>query len=265
MAESGELFAIEPKKDCPHIQGVVAMIQSLHVDVKQPCETCANVGENWLCLSCSAVYCSRYVNSHMVAHNEESNHPVALSFSDLSVWCYGCDSYIASPVLTSIREKASFSSQQTHTKDQISNVDQTTMKDEKGASCRKFATESKLPNKELVSRMLGTLYGNCVGDAIGLLTEFMTKEEAHKRLSLMLYWVYLVLEGAKAEIYATKKKMLLFGLAKRTVEIDHDNLKLEYNKKNDDFHRSRWRVGDWTDDSDQMILILRTLASNNGE
>ena len=32
----------------------------------------------------------------------------------------------------------------------------------------------------LESRILGTIYGNCLGDAIGLLTEFMVKKEASK-------------------------------------------------------------------------------------
>ena len=35
--------------------------------------------------------------------------------------------------------------------------------------------------------------------------------------------------------------------------------------KNHDFHRSRWDTGDWTDDSDQMILILLSLLDNNGK
>lgn len=30
----------------------------------------------------------------MVKHNEETGHPIALSFSDISVWCYACDDYI---------------------------------------------------------------------------------------------------------------------------------------------------------------------------
>lgn len=40
---------------------------------------------------------------------------------------------------------------------------------------------------------------------------------------------------------------------------------LEYGMKNYDFHRSRWETGDWTDDSDQMILILRSLLDNDGK
>ena len=35
--------------------------------------------------------------------------------------------------------------------------------------------------------------------------------------------------------------------------------------KSDDSHRIRWVQGDWTDDSDQMILILQTLLERNGQ
>lgn len=38
----------------------------------------------------------------MKKHNTESNHAVAVSFSDLSVWCYSCDSYIEDPSLKEI-------------------------------------------------------------------------------------------------------------------------------------------------------------------
>lgn len=32
-------------------------------------------------------------------HSLESEHALALSFSDLSVWCYKCESYIDNPLL----------------------------------------------------------------------------------------------------------------------------------------------------------------------
>jgi hypothetical protein len=35
-------------------------------------------------------------------------------------------------------------------------------------------------HKRLVNQIKGVLYGNCIGDAIGLLTEFMSKKEAEK-------------------------------------------------------------------------------------
>ncbi|KAK0063312.1 ADP-ribosyl-[dinitrogen reductase] glycohydrolase [Biomphalaria pfeifferi] len=73
-----------------------------------------------------------------------------------------------------------------------------------------------------------TILGQCVGDAIGLLTEFLTKDEAKK-------------------YYGSKPKTL------------------EYSQKVPDFHRSRWSEGDWTDDSDHMILILQSLLYCKGQ
>ncbi|KAL3868594.1 hypothetical protein ACJMK2_041395 [Sinanodonta woodiana] len=76
------------------------------------------------------------------------------------------------------------------------------------------------------NQILASLYGQCVGDAIGLLSEFMNRQEAKYH----------------------------YGL----------HAELEYHHKYDDFHRSRWAVGDWTDDSDHMILIMDSLTENNG-
>lgn len=30
----------------------------------------------------------------MVEHTQETSHPITLSFSDVTVWCYGCDDYV---------------------------------------------------------------------------------------------------------------------------------------------------------------------------
>ena len=40
---------------------------------------------------------------------------------------------------------------------------------------------------------------------------------------------------------------------------------LEYNLKIVDIHRARWEDGDWTDDSDQMVLIMQSILDKNGE
>ena len=40
----------------------------------------------------------RYVKAHMREHFETSGHCIGISFSDLSVWCFACESYIDSPV-----------------------------------------------------------------------------------------------------------------------------------------------------------------------
>ena len=39
----------------------------------------------------------------MVLHSIETNHPMALSFSDISVWCYECENYVDNEILAEIK------------------------------------------------------------------------------------------------------------------------------------------------------------------
>jgi len=73
---------------------------------------------------------------------------------------------------------------------------------------------------------LGCIYGNALGDALGLATEFLTKQQ-------------------------TKS---IYG---------DGPIPFPYFKRNG--HNSRWDAGDWTDDTDQLILILETILENNGQ
>jgi NAD-dependent SIR2 family protein deacetylase len=103
--EVGGMFAVSPKYDCPHINPDhlaedIATITSVKISAE--CPDCHNKGENWICLKCRTVKCSRYVQEHMLYHALETNHALALSFSDLSFWCYHCESYVASPVFKDI-------------------------------------------------------------------------------------------------------------------------------------------------------------------
>mmetsp|Transcript_43001 Transcript_43001/g.69769 ORF Transcript_43001/g.69769 Transcript_43001/m.69769 type:complete len:121 (+) Transcript_43001:190-552(+) len=91
-------FAVTPKTDCPHVHSLDPGSFPSGLTTSEPCETCGDRSENWICLSCFHVFCSRYVNAHLLAHNEaQPEHPIALSFSDLSLWCFSCDSYISNP------------------------------------------------------------------------------------------------------------------------------------------------------------------------
>lgn len=64
--------------------------------------------ENWLCLECGTIGCSRYVNGHGLEHWQDTKadstvgHCVAVSLSDLSVWCYVCQAYVQNPSLMPI-------------------------------------------------------------------------------------------------------------------------------------------------------------------
>lgn len=48
---------------------------------------------------CYGTYCSRYIQEHMLIHHTETDHTLALSFGDISVWCFKCENYIDNPIL----------------------------------------------------------------------------------------------------------------------------------------------------------------------
>ena len=117
------MFAVIPRRDCPHLRllrpetapegkatvcvcvspfifHVLILLLPAAIDTRTPCSDCGAEVENWICLLCFGVYCGRYVNEHMLRHGTgAADHPLALSFADLSVWCYGCDAYIDHPAL----------------------------------------------------------------------------------------------------------------------------------------------------------------------
>uniref|UniRef100_A0A671XG12 Protein deacetylase HDAC6 n=1 Tax=Sparus aurata TaxID=8175 RepID=A0A671XG12_SPAAU len=91
------LYVVDPLSWCPHLDAVKPLPRS-GIDVSLPCQDCGSDAENWICLTCYQVFCGRYVNEHMVTHGVVSEHPVVLSFSDLSVWCYLCEAYVHNQV-----------------------------------------------------------------------------------------------------------------------------------------------------------------------
>lgn len=74
-----------------------------------------------------------------------------------------------------------------------------------------------LSREEVIDKIKGTIYGQAIGDAIGLRAEFFGKEQA--------------MELCKNGLYG-------------------------YEEWERDRHRSMWDQGDWSDDTDQMLLIL---------
>ena len=74
-----------------------------------------------------------------------------------------------------------------------------------------------MENETIKERFLGTIFGQAVGDALGLSTEFMSKQE---------------------------------------VDQFYPNGIEDYSQIVQDDHRRRWQRGDWTDDTDMMLCIL---------
>jgi NAD-dependent SIR2 family protein deacetylase len=137
---------INPKSNCPHCLSVENTIGALgKVATAFDANACSNCGdprENWLCLTCFEVFCSRYVNSHGVQHYESAKHSVYVSFSDLSFWCYECDSYIRSPKLSAIKNTLHLAK---HGSNDPSFAQQQGEKEEK-IETKEGETEPKAPN-----------------------------------------------------------------------------------------------------------------------
>lgn len=102
-----QMFAVTPLNWCPHLETVTPLPADKTVlDTNAPCEKCGDASENWICLVCYRVFCSRFVKEHMVMHGLEDGHVMCLSNSDLSVWCYGCDQYVDNQVLQAAKNAA---------------------------------------------------------------------------------------------------------------------------------------------------------------
>ncbi len=123
IVQEPDFFAVEPRFDCPHVNDAMLdnfagfLADSLkgydssskaNVFASLKCEDCKDARENWVCLGCSQLFCSRYVQGHMAMHNVASNHQLTFSLSDGSFWCYDCDSYVTSVELGKLRKTFGF-------------------------------------------------------------------------------------------------------------------------------------------------------------
>lgn len=103
------MFCVDPKRDCPHVfrpsPDIVA--RGARCVRSSACSSCCDTSENWFDPLDGTVHCSREVNGHASEHAQASAHALAVSFSDLSVWCYACDSYITSPLLSELLQALS--------------------------------------------------------------------------------------------------------------------------------------------------------------
>ena len=79
--------------------------------------------------------------------------------------------------------------------------------------------------EQILDRLKGTIFGQAIGDALGLGTEGMTDED--------MAWKYP--HGIK-----------------------------HYSDIFQDRHRKRWKIGDWTDDTDMMLCIANAIIKDKG-
>ena len=55
---SGGGYAVYPLSWCPHLESMPSTTPE-HVSVTAKCVECGEAEENWLCLSCHTIHCSR--------------------------------------------------------------------------------------------------------------------------------------------------------------------------------------------------------------
>ena len=79
--------------------------------------------------------------------------------------------------------------------------------------------------EQILNKIKGTIYGQAIGDALGLGTEFMDDYD--------MAWKY-------------------------------PNGLTHYSEIYQDRHRRRWEIGDWTDDTDMMLCIANAIITDKG-
>lgn len=79
--------------------------------------------------------------------------------------------------------------------------------------------------EQILDKIKGTIYGQAIGDALGLGTEFMDDFD--------MAWMY-------------------------------PNGLTHYSEIYQDHHRRRWKKGDWTDDTDMMLCIANAIIKDKG-
>ena len=88
---------VDPIKNCPHIN--ISNLIPITEFSKLPfhrlkCENCDEKNELWICITCGKSFCGRYKNNHFYDHyitKNNQNHNICISFLDLSIWCYKCE------------------------------------------------------------------------------------------------------------------------------------------------------------------------------
>ncbi|KAK4405175.1 Histone deacetylase 6 [Sesamum angolense] len=79
MLDGSESGWVEARTHCDHLGSLSSDL--IHIPPPgTPCNRCQHPEENWLCLCCKDVLCSRFVNKHMLEHYQQMHHNLALSY-----------------------------------------------------------------------------------------------------------------------------------------------------------------------------------------
>mmetsp|Transcript_24788 Transcript_24788/g.49326 ORF Transcript_24788/g.49326 Transcript_24788/m.49326 type:complete len:173 (-) Transcript_24788:114-632(-) len=96
---NGEFFQVMPETSSPNVPSHISsgpwITDECASMLSRPCESCGDVGENWVCLQTRKVLCSRYRNGCAVRHaTAQDLCALHLSTVDLSVWDHKMGAYL---------------------------------------------------------------------------------------------------------------------------------------------------------------------------
>ncbi|KAJ3156441.1 hypothetical protein HDU89_004223 [Geranomyces variabilis] len=102
-------------------------------------------------------------------------------------------------------------------------------------------SQSPPPVLSFADRVKGLVFGAALGDAVGLSTEFLTKQQA-----IHLY-------GRGPIEFGKQHEILISG--------EEHSRAYPFHR---DSHRCRWQEGDFTDDTDQLIALMQSVTACGG-
>ncbi|KAJ4456371.1 putative Histone deacetylase 6 [Paratrimastix pyriformis] len=236
---------------CPHLPSANGTLPENFSSHPIECDHCHKTCDIGVCLVCHQFMCSDSGAHGVHAHMKETGHALVFFVDDFTTECLHCRCKINPMVGAQLSVFAAFY-ERLHGKPLPLTPEQQQRRREtpvvtsvpEWPVCPTWLMQASHPptfapvlgtlhpaiREALRERIKGALYGQAVGDAIGLLTEFMSPREALRNYGALLK-------------------------AGRGLEYEHSA---------QDMHRCRWKKGDWTDDSDQMMLILEGLVECGG-
>ncbi|VDM93567.1 unnamed protein product [Onchocerca ochengi] len=92
------MHTVVPLPECPHLVEI-RQLPAEGLNAQASCSECHSNEEQW-------VNCGRYIAGHALHHQMHTGHSMALSLTDLSVWCYPCESYVHHEILIPAKNAA---------------------------------------------------------------------------------------------------------------------------------------------------------------
>ena len=231
--------------------------------------SCLTTGENWLCLECGALLCSRYANGHAKLHYEdtkeegtllagaaknngggksEEGHCIAVSLADLSVWCYECNAYLVDPklqLLTKHLEEVKFGKKENGGKDNGGN-DERMNSGTNGGSLKGAAAADDDMMEEAASR--DTLVNNIATKPPPASSSFNKRKSAPRKLP-------------PEQLVTTT----VFGEGMNGGGKSNGNESESINSKDDDSRVDDIDSSDEEEDEQQAAMIASLLQSEHGD